>query len=66
MFKTSPLDLRKSLTDAEFTIHLYKLTIKELNENLESFESYGMLEDYLIILDILNQKINQIVTRIEL
>jgi hypothetical protein len=65
MFKTSPLDLRKSLTDAEFQLHLYKLTIKELNETLEDFEGYGMIEDCLIILDILNQKINQIVTRID-
>lgn len=64
MFKTSPLDFRKSITDAEFTLHLYKLTIKELNETLESFESYGMIEECVIILGILNQKINQIVTRI--
>ena len=63
MFKTSPLDLRKSLTDAEFTLHLYKKTIKELHETLEDFEGYGMIEDCIIILDILNQKINQIVTR---
>lgn len=63
MFKTSPLDFRKSLTDAEFTLHLYKSTIKELNETLESFESYGMYEDCEVILGILNQKINQIITR---
>lgn len=61
----SPLDLRKSLTDAEFTLHLYKLTIKELNETLDIFGHYGMTEDCVTILDILNEKINQIVTRID-
>jgi hypothetical protein len=41
MFKLSPLELRNSL-DAEFTLHLYKLSITDLKDLLDDFESYGL------------------------
>jgi hypothetical protein len=65
MFKLSPLELRQSLTDAEFTLHLYKLPINSLSDLLEDFEAYGLFEDCSVIVKILNEKINQIVTRID-
>jgi hypothetical protein len=61
----NPLEFRKSLTDAEFKLHLYKLTIKELNALLDNFGDFGMIDDCVIILDVLNEKINSIITRID-
>jgi hypothetical protein len=40
MFKLSPLTV--NLTDAEFTLHLYKLSITDLKDLLDDFESYGL------------------------
>jgi Zn-dependent M32 family carboxypeptidase len=65
MYKLSPLDLRNSLTDAEFKIHCYKLSIHSLNDLLDDFEKYGMYEDCSVMFQILNEKINAIVTRID-
>jgi hypothetical protein len=65
MFKISPLELRNSLTDAEFTLHLYKLSITDLKDLLDDFESYRLLDDCSTMFKILNEKINQIVTRID-
>jgi hypothetical protein len=65
MFKTSPLDLRKSLTTSQFQLHLYRLSIKSLQDLLDDFDSYGMQDDCVIILDVLNEKINSIITRID-
>lgn len=61
----SPLDFRNSLTDAEFILHLYKLPIKELNEIIDLFGEFEMIDDCIIIQKILNEKINAIVTRID-
>jgi hypothetical protein len=65
MFKLSPLELRQSLTDAEFTLHLYKLPINSLSDLLEDFEDYGMRDDCKLIIKITIEKINNIVTRID-
>jgi hypothetical protein len=51
-------ELRQSLTDAEFTLHLYKLSITDLKDLLDDFESYGLLDDCSTMFKILNE-INQ-------
>ena len=61
----NPLDFRKSLTDAEFKLHLYKLSIEKLNYTLDCFGKFGMQDDCEVIQKILNEKINSIVTIIE-
>lgn len=63
--KENPLEWRNSLTTAEFNLHLYKLSIKDLNGLLDDFNNYGMIDDCDIVLKVLNEKINQIVTRID-
>jgi hypothetical protein len=60
MFKLSPLEL--PLTDAEFTLHLYKL-INRFKDLLDDFESYGLLDDCSMF-KILNERLI-IVTRID-
>lgn len=61
----NPLDFRNSLTDVEFILHLYKLSIEKLNETLDWFGEFGMQDDCDIIQKILTEKINAIVTRID-
>ena len=60
----TPLDFRKSFTNAEFILHLYKLSIDDLNYLLDWFDNYGMQDDCDVIQKVLNEKINLIVTRV--
>jgi hypothetical protein len=43
MFKLSPLELRNSLTDAEFTYTFTNFNYRF--DLLDDFESYGLLDD---------------------
>jgi hypothetical protein len=61
----NPLEFRNYFTDAEFKLHLYKLTIKELYDTADKFETLGMFDKSAITLGVLNEKINSIVTRID-
>ena len=61
----NPLEFRNSLTTAEFLLQLYKLPIEKLNEYLDSFDHYGLIDDCKIIQKVLQEKINAIVTRID-
>lgn len=65
MTRQNPLDFRNSLTTAEFQLHLYKLSIEKLNDLFDDFHAYGMEDDCDIIIKVLNEKINAIVTRID-
>jgi hypothetical protein len=56
MFKLSPLELRQSLTDARIYLHLYKLSITDLKDLLDDFESYGLL-DVATMFKILNERL---------
>jgi len=60
-----PTDFRNSLTTAEFNLHIYKLSIEDLNNLLDEFHFYGAIDDCVIISKVLNEKINSIVTRID-
>lgn len=64
MTNQNPLELRNSFTTAEFQLSLYKLSIKELNSQLDDFNNYGLIDDCKLIQKVLNEKINQIVTRV--
>ena len=61
----NPLDFRKSLTTSQFQLRLYRMSIEHLNNLIDDFSSYGLIDDCEIIQKVLNEKINQIVTRID-
>ena len=63
--RQNPLEFRNSLTTSEFNLQLYKFSIEHLNNLLDDFHFYGMIDDCEIITKVLNDKINQIVTRID-
>lgn len=65
-FIKEPVNIRESLSnDIDFIEWLNTGTIADLNCTLKAFENSNMYEDCVLILNVINEKINQIVTRID-
>jgi hypothetical protein len=61
-----PSNVREILSkDSDFIEWLNLGSIADLNAALDAFQNAQMFEDCVIIQRVLNQKINQIVTRID-
>lgn len=62
----APINIRRVLAkDSDFIEWLNTGSIADLNATLRAFEASQMYEDCRIISNVLNEKINQIVTRID-
>jgi hypothetical protein len=60
-----PSNVRNFIKDSDFIEWLNLGSIADLNAALDAFQDAQMFEDCVIIQRVLNQKINQIVTRID-
>ena len=62
----APINIRRVMPeDKDFIEWLNTGSIDDLNATLKAFEEVQMYEDCSIISKVLNEKINQIVTRID-